>query len=311
MMIRTLKFFVALAVLLGLFVLIFPWFRNLENMNGQMAARGSGGKFIQLDNNINVHYVEKGTGKRNIILIHGFSSSVYTWKDVIGPLSRDYHVYALDLPGFGFSDKPRDNFTYDYENFAHTVRKFMDEKGIGKATVAGSSMGGGVAVKFAVLYPQRTDRVILVDSAGYARTEGHGPLDLLAKPLLGRFLFSLNSPAAMKVILQRTSFHDDNLVTDERAQAYFKPFRVDGAAQAARTTFKNISGASLAQDIKKINKPTLILWGANDELIPPIYAKSFNSDIKGSKLVMVPGCGHLPEEENPEAFVKAVLEFAP
>jgi pimeloyl-ACP methyl ester carboxylesterase len=306
---RAIQIILSLAVLLVLFVLLFPFFRrDLENMNGKMVA-GDDAQFVQLEDKSWIHYVERGSGDRNLILIHGFCSSTFTWNDVIGPLSEHFHVYALDLPGFGFSDKPRD-FDYDYENFAHAVRRFMDEKGIERATLAGNSMGGGVTAKFAALYPQRVDRVILVDSAGYPH-EGKGamPLKLLGAPLLGRFLFSLNSPGAMKIILQRTSFHDDAKVTDERARAYFDAFRVNGAGRAAKKTIVNIAASSLRDDIKKITAPTLIIWGENDELIPPEIAEDFHRDIKGSKLVVIPNCGHLPEEEKPEAFVAAVLEF--
>lgn len=306
---RAIKIIAAVVFLLAVFVLLFPFFRrDLENMNGKMAA-GDDAQFVQMPDKTWIHYVERGTGDENLILIHGFCSSTYTWKDTIGPLSEKYRVYAIDLPGFGFSDKPAD-FSYDYENFAHAVRRFMDAKGIKRASFAGNSMGGGVTVKFAALYPQRVDRVILVDSAGYPHHgQGAAPLKLLGMPVLGRFLFSLNAPAPMKIILQRTSFHDDSKVTDERAAAYFQPFLVNGASRAAQNAIKSIGGASLRNDVTKITAPALIVWGENDELIPPESAKQFHKDLKGSKLVMIPSCGHLPEEEKPEEFVSAVLDF--
>ena len=305
-----LRFFSALiffAVVIFLFMVGFPYFRDMERMNGQMAAKNSGGEFIQLADKTNIHYVQKGDKGPNLILIHGFCSSVYTWKDVMEPLARDMRVYALDMMGFGFSDKP-EKAEYSYGSFAKVVREFMDKKGIQTATIAGNSMGGGITVKFASMFPERTERIILVDSAGYAHKRVKG-LNLLSKPVLGKFLFSLNSPTAMRFILQQTSFHNDNRVTPERAQAYFQPFRTAGAAMAAGRAMESISTNSLEEDIKKINKPTLIIWGKNDVLIPFEYAKKFESDIKGSKLMAIPNCGHLSEEEKPDEVVAAIRDF--
>lgn len=296
-----------LVVALAGFVFIFPFFHNIEKMNGQMASRNSGGAFVRLDNGLNLHYLESGSGGNNIILLHGFCSSSYTWKQTIPALAGFMHVYAPDVMGFGFSDKPLDG-TYNYDKFADIVLQFMDKKGIKKATIAGSSMGGGVTVTFAAKYPERVDRVILVDSAGYPH-KGSGPLKLLGTPVFGTFLLSLNNPTVMGVVLKQTSFHDDAQVTTERMNAYFQPFRVHGAANAAGKTVNAIAGASLRDKIKKIDRPTLIVWGKEDALIPFDNARRFQSDIKDSELATIPQCGHLPQEERPEAFNRAVTQF--
>jgi pimeloyl-ACP methyl ester carboxylesterase len=286
-----------LIVALAGFVLIFPYFHNIENMNGQMAARNSGGAFLRLDNGINIHYLEKGSGDNNIILLHGFGSSTYTWKQTIPALSKFMHVYAPDMMGFGFSDKPLDG-TYTYDNFADIVLQFMDKKGIKKATIAGSSMGGGITLAFAAKYPERVERVILVDSAGYPHKNG-GPLKLLGAPVLGPFIFSLNNPNAMGLVLKQTSFYDDTQVTDVRKQAYFQPFRVHGAARAASKTVKAIAGTSLQDKIKKIDKPTLIVWGKEDALIPFDNARRFQRDIKDSELVPFHNAATCPRRKSP------------
>jgi pimeloyl-ACP methyl ester carboxylesterase len=296
---------IALAVLF-LFMLLVPCVRKIEKLDPKTAAGGEGA-FIQLGNKTNIHYIEKGAGDKNIILLHGFSSSVYTWKDNIDALAKTMHVYAIDMIGYGFSDKPA-GIEYTYDTFADTLLEFMDKKGIKTAALCGNSMGGGIAIRFAAKHPERVEKLILVDSAGY-KHKGTGAIALLGAPIIGRFLFSANSPSAMARIMKKLCFYDKSKVTPERVAAYYKTFRVKGAAMAASNTVREMKNNTLQDDITGIKKPTLIIWGDKDALIDPINATYFNSDIQGSKLVTIPKCGHMPQEEKPEEFNKAVIEF--
>ena len=115
-------------------------------------------------NGVNTHYVEAGAG-RPLILIHGLGASMVAWDKNIGFLSRFCHVYALDLPGHGDSDKPRD-IAYDTFSGAHFMAAFMDTIGVSKADVVGNSAGGHIAARLALTYPQRVGRLVLVDSGG-------------------------------------------------------------------------------------------------------------------------------------------------
>lgn len=303
---KTMVFMLFSFIAILLFLLLFPSVRNIENLDVRTAAGGEGA-FLRLNNGANLHYVEQGAGDENIILVHGFSSNIFTWHNVLPELSRHMHVFALDMIGFGFSDKPAD-FEYSYAGFANVLLEFMDKKGIGRATIVGNSMGGGIAAEFTALHPERVDNLILVDSAGYGMKKRQS-LEFLGMPLLGKFLFSMNSPAGMSIILKRAAFYDNSRVTRERAMEYFSPFRTEGAASAAMKTIKAIRKNPVSDNILRIRRPTLIVWGENDSLIPSSYAHKFHRDIKDSKLVLIPKCGHLPEEEKPKEFSKVVLDF--
>ncbi|MFH1539241.1 MAG: alpha/beta fold hydrolase [bacterium] len=288
------------------FVLVFPQLRKIETGAGRELAKE--GEFVALDGGLEMRYIEKGEGDP-LILIHGFSSSAYSWKDNIDALAEHAHVYAIDLPGFGFSDKPA-GFGYTYDDFAQSVGEFMDKMGIQSATLAGSSMGGAVCIRFTGLYAGRVDRLALVGSAGYPHEEGRNPLfAALMTPVVGPFLSSLNNARAMKAILKKTAFRDPAAVTNERAAAYFEPFRVKGARDAMLKTLDNALGTDMSGEIRRIDKKTLLVWGDSDALVPLKYGEAFERDIPDSRLEVFENCGHLPQEERPEEFNKALITF--
>ena len=140
-----------------------PW--NSQPLD-EWASKYANGKFIDLDGH-KTHYIEKGEGEP-IILIHGFFFDTYLWVNNIDALAEQFKVYALDLWGFGYST--REPLDFGYQLFSDQVLKFMDALGIERASIAGQSMGGGVAIWYCVQNRQRVNKLILVDSAG----EPHG-----------------------------------------------------------------------------------------------------------------------------------------
>jgi len=258
---------------------------------------------------VKVHYEEAGdTGAPVIILIHGFSSSTVTWKDCIPELSKQYHVFALDMPGWGFSDKPKD-FPYRPAGYAKTVLYFMDKKGIDKATLCGNSMGGEISLWVTITAPDKVSRLILVDSGGYPlktpsalkilNVPGVRPL---SKPFLGK--------GYLRMGLKQV-YYDDSKVTPELVELYDRPYRTAHAKDVPFWIFQREKSLNElgSQKISGIKVPTLIIWGENDPWIPIEDANRFHKDISGSTLVVIPKCGHVPEEEKPAEVVKAILDF--
>jgi len=265
-------------------------------------------RFAKVDG-VRIHYQEKGVGPP-LVLLHGFTSSTYSWKDVFEPLSRKFRVIALDLKGFGFSGKPDGDYTRRAQ--AVLVAHFLDQLKIEKAWIAGNSMGGEVALNFALQNPQRVSGLILIDSGGVA-VKGSGSLapGYLLVPVLGRVLtaLALTSDKLAREGLEK-SFYDDAKVTAERVAYYYLPLKTRGGQLAALRARTQSAQFPFEVELPKIAAPTLIIWGAEDELIPLEAGRRMNAVIKGSKLVIFEKCGHLPQEEVPARVVEEIAKFA-
>jgi pimeloyl-ACP methyl ester carboxylesterase len=263
--------------------------------------------FADIDG-IRIHYQDKGTGTP-LILVHGSASSTYSWKDVFEPLAQSYRVIAVDLKGFGFSSKPDGDYTRRTQ--AVLVAHLLDYLKIEKAWVAGNSMGGEVAVNLALQNPQRVAGLILIDSGG-VNVPGGGSLTpaYAQTPFVGPLLIAL-ALTSDKLVRQglEKSFYDDTKVTDERVAAYYRPLKTRGGQMAAFRTRAQSEQFPIEQELNKITSPVLLIWGAEDELIPIAAGHKMNSLIKGSKLVTLQSCGHVPQEEMPERVVDEMTKF--
>ena len=259
---------------------------------------------------VKVHYVEAGSPSAPpMMLVHGFATGWFMWKQVMPELAKDYHVFAIDLPGFGFSDKPKD-FPYEPDGYGKTLMNFMDQKGIQKAILVGNSMGGSLSLWLAMYHPERVSRLVLVDAGGY-------PMKLpvmlwiatiswirpIAKPLFGKWVIKL----MLKYI-----FSDDSKVTPELVEEYGQPFETENAKDVLFWMFKrnDISNfGELTKNIPNIKVPTLVIWGENDRVIPIEHAHNFNRDIKDSEMVIIPQCSHCPQVDKPAEFLRAITTF--
>lgn len=263
--------------------------------------------FADIDG-VRVHYQEKGSG-RPLVLLHGFTSSTYSWKDVFEPLSQSFRVIAVDLKGFGFSGKPEGDYSRRAQ--AVLVTRLLDHLQIEEAWLCGSSMGGEVALNAALLNPRRVAGLILIDSSG---VEVPGSTSLapsyLLIPVLGRLLtaLSLTSDRLVRQGLEE-SFYDRTKVTHERVANYYRPLKTRGGQLAALRARTQADQFPIEQDLGRIEKPTLMIWGAEDQLILLEAGRKMNTLIKDSKLLVLEHCGHLPQEEMPTKTVDAITKF--
>jgi pimeloyl-ACP methyl ester carboxylesterase len=263
--------------------------------------------FADIDG-VSVHYQEKGTGKP-LVLLHGFTSSTYSWKDVFEPLSQNFRVIAVDLKGFGFSGKPDGDYSRRAQ--ATLVGHLLDYLKIEKAWLCGNSMGGEIALNFALQNPQRVAGLILIDSAGVNVT-GSGSLAprYLLLPVVGRVLtaLALTSDKLVRQGLEK-SFYDQTKVTNERVAYYYRPLKTRGGQLAAVRARTQANEFPIEPELERISMPTLIIWGAQDALIPLAAGYKINKLIKESKLVIFDSCGHVPQEEMPARVVDEVTTF--
>jgi pimeloyl-ACP methyl ester carboxylesterase len=263
--------------------------------------------FADIDG-VRLHYQEKGTGAP-LVLIHGYTSSTYSWKDVFEPLSKTFRVIAVDLKGFGFSGKPDGDYSRRAQ--AVLVTHLLDHLKIEKAWLCGNSMGGEVALNVALANPQRVAGLILIDSAG-VEVPGRGSLapGYLLVPVVGRLLIALalRSDKLVREGLAK-SFYDQSKVTEDRVANYYRPLRTRGGQLAALRARTQWSMFPVEPDLGKINEPTLLLWGAQDQLIPLAAGRKLSSLIKDSKLVVFENCGHLPQEEMSARTIDELTQF--
>ncbi len=264
-------------------------------------------KFAEI-NGVKIHYQEKGEGTP-LILIHGYASSTYSWKDVFEPLSEKYRVIAIDLKGFGFSEKPDGDYTRRAQG--EIINGLLEYLKIEKAWIAGNSMGGETALNIALFHPEKVLGLILIDSAG-VKILGRESLApwYLQTPVVGQVLTSLalTSDFLVREGLKK-SFYDDSKISDERVNYYYQPLKTRNGQLAAREARMQYVLYPVEDKLDKIKVPTLLIWGAEDELIPLEAGKKMNSLIKDSKLVVFESCGHIPQEEVPEKVLSEMVNF--
>lgn len=255
-----------------------------------------------------LRYVRTGSGSA-VVLVHGFASSLYTWKDVIPALARHHEVIALDLPGFGGSELPRN---LSFEDLPRAVLGVMNELGLQRPALVGNSLGGATVALVAAWGPERVSRLALLDAAGFN-------LDPAAQPGLVRLTTSALAPALQllpgkRLLVEaglRQVFADDRLVTAERVSEYLAPLQRPGSLAALRSLGVSLARApsGFADALGGIAVPTLVIWGEQDRWMPLADADRFVAAIPGARKVVVPACGHLPQEEKPEEVARLLLEL--
>ncbi len=264
---------------------------------------------------IKINYYEAGQGPP-ILLLHGFAACAYTWRHLIPALAEQHRVFTLELKGFGLSDKPADGH-YALSDQADIVAGFIRQQNLHGLVVMGHSMGGGVALmtyfKLRNDDPPRLNKLMLIDSAGYPQklpwfiwmTKIPGLNPALAKLLSPRF--------AAALVLKKCYYHKE-AVTEEQIDTYAYYGSLPGAAAAVTQTAKQIVPGdqgieALLAQYKTIGVPVLIIWGREDEVVPLKVGRNFQRDIPDAQLVVLPHCGHIPLEEEPQATRQAVMEF--
>ncbi|MEK6299980.1 MAG: alpha/beta hydrolase [Acidobacteriota bacterium] len=247
-----------------------------------------------------IHYLEAGSGPA-VILVHGLGGDASNWAQTIGPLSQKYRVIVLDQIGFGKSDKPLIN--YRVGTLVDFLAGFYKELKLERASLVGNSLGGWTAAAFAIAHPEKVDRLVLVDAAGFAVT---GDLD--PKVLNG---LNPSTRDAVKQMLPLV-FHNTQMFASDAAVDLFFSRRV--TAGDGYTIQRFIDSIIRGEDVldKKlgaIKQPTLVLWGREDGLTPLAMGERFKKEINGSQLFIIEKCGHVPQLEKSAEFNTALMKF--
>ena len=264
---------------------------------------------------LKINYYEAGQGPP-VLLLHGFAACAYTWRFIIPPLAADHRVITMDLKGFGLSDKPAGG-NYAMADQAEMVADFIRRQDLQDLVIMGHSMGGGVALftyfKVREDRPERIKRLVLIDSAGYPQKMPWF-IRLAKVPGLNTGLSKLLSARFAAALVLKKCYYDKDKVTEEQIDTYAYYGSLPGAVAAVSQTAKQIVPKdqdieAITAQYKTIKAPVLVIWGKEDEVVPLEVGLKFKRDIPDSQLVVIPHCGHIPLEEEPQATQQAIMEF--
>ncbi len=259
-------------------------------------------KFINVMN-LKVRYAESGEGVNHILLIHGLGGSSESWINNIDVLGRYFHVFAPDLIGFGHSEKPE--IRYTMKIFANFLANFLDTIGIRKTNVIGSSLGGQIAAEFAIAYPNKVEKLVLISPAGIPPKSFKGTKELK------RYVKMFDAKSLEDIRKAVTPVDSDrSAITDQYVKSVYQYTMMEGAKQAFMSSLAGSASAPrLASRLNSIRAKTLVIWGKDDRLIPVKYCEAFITKMENCKLLLIERCGHRPHVEKPDLFNKVVIDF--
>lgn len=269
--------------------------------------------FVNVDG-ARVHYQEFGERTAPpMILIHGYTASVYVWKNAAPLLAEaGFRVIAIDLLGFGYSEKPA-WFDYTIQSQARMVSRFMNLLGIGRSIVVGSSYGGAVAATMTLDEPERVEKLVLVDAVINDDLKSHPILRLVSFRGIGEVItpFLSDSRALLRYRMHGTlAKANHHLINEERIESAIRPLNAADGHHSLLATSRNWSANHVQREANLINQPTLIIWGDQDTVIPVDDGFTLHREMLNSRFVILKNCGHVPQEEKSEIFADLVSEFA-
>jgi pimeloyl-ACP methyl ester carboxylesterase len=250
-------------------------------------------------NDLGIRVADRGEGNP-VIFLHGLGGSIESWSNNLDVISRGARTIALDLPGFGRSDKPRLSYTIGF--YTDFLIKFIKQVGLAKASIVGSSLGGHIACEVAIARPDLVDKLVLVSPAGAL------PRSFKASPALKRYVKVTASRSVEEV--KRALFAVDKKPVDESyARVVFERLSEPNAKESFLSALKGSAAAPRLQGrLGRISAPTLLIWGKEDIMIPARFVEPYLR-MKNCRVVMLERCGHRAHAERPEVFNALVSGF--
>lgn len=253
-------------------------------------------------NGYGVHIVERGSGPRVMLLIHGFGAGTFSWRELIPHFERDFRIVAVDLKGYGYSERDADAGLSASDQVT-MLKALLDRLGIERVVVAGHSMGGGIAQRFAAAHPEMVEAIIL--AASVTGDEGVGrprPPAWLVRP----FAPLIGALTASRLL--RLCYYDKSYLTPEVRAGYMGPFRVRGSLDGMLAMMRD-TAADPPIDSARITAPVLLLYGAHDRVVPLKSGQRIRERVPHARLVVVDRAAHNFIEERHEECAAAIREF--
>jgi pimeloyl-ACP methyl ester carboxylesterase len=250
-----------------------------------------------------------------LVLLHGDGDSPSVWQWVFPALAREHQVFAPSLPGHADTDKPRLDYSREY--MTQFTNRFLDALGLDRCALVGHSIGGLVAIRLALADPGRFPALVLLDSTGLG-WEVNPILAIEALPVVGEFA----------IAAARSPFGDTLRAISRLSQLFWRPDRAPAGWLAEQRRLATLSGfldASIAakravlgpwgqrevllDQLHRLTMPTLVMWGANDAVVPVVHARRAMRRLPHAELAVISECGHMAHVERPEEFLRALVPF--
>jgi len=296
---------------LGLAALIFG--------GGQVALAASNateGPFARLgppDAPVKLYAVERGEGPP-VLLIHGFGTNTFTWRRIAPDLARDHKVIAVDLKGFGRSDKPFDE-RYSAADQAELLTQLILERDLRNLTIIGHSYGGGIALLLALeadtRLKGRLSKLVLLDTIAYPQNI---PVffKMLDTPVVSQIGVRMAPPTLQIQLALRIAYFDNSKIGEDEIEAYAGPMKTAAGKHAIIYSARQI----MPDDVDEISAryatielPTLILWCDHDRVVPVGIGLKLSREMPNARFGLVNECGHMPQEEQPEQTMLQIRDF--
>lgn len=319
------KLAIVLGVLVVLLAIAFVVLRTPDTDAEAMRAKygGPDAQFAEGPGGMSVHYRDQGCRDcPAVVLVHGSNASLHTFEPLVAELAGRYRLVSYDQPGHGLTGPhPRDDYTA--RGMFEALEAVARATGVERFALAGNSMGGWVAWRYALERPQDVSGLILIDASGAPEPpDAEEPKLYLGARIMrnpvGRLLAQHITPRAMFERSLQDATADEAFVTPEMVDRYWELMRYPGNRRAAGLRAIRDREPAYGERLDEIRVPTLILWGGRDTVTPPYDAETFDARIPGSRAVVFDDVGHLPMEEAPErsaaaidAFLQEVLAEAP
>ena len=275
---------------------------------------GSDPSFAKTSEGLSVHYRDQGCQHcPAILLLHGSNSSLQTFEPLVRNLQDRYRLISYDQPGHGLTGPhPRDD--YSAQGMFEAIAAVVEATGIEQFAIAGNSMGGWVAWRYALARPEDVSALILIDASGApSAPNAEKPKLYLGARIMrwsvGRILGQLVTPRFVIRQSLLDSVADETAGTEEMVERYWELLRYPGNRRAAGLLALVDRETSFGNRLSEVTAPTLILWGAEDRVIPPHNAGTFQEMIPDSELQIFDGVGHLAMEEAPKRTARAIDQF--
>lgn len=264
---------------------------------------------------LNIRYLSAGNDDPALVLLHGVGDSAVDWSWVIPNLGTKHRVIAPDFPGSGDSAKPKRDYSLEF--LTQFLGDFLDTLEIQRVVLVGNSLGGLIALRFALLNPERVAALTLVDSMGFGQ---------LVNPALSNL--TLPWYGELAIAWSKTPLGAKQRAWSRAALLFANPWQVPNAWLAEQERLGLVPGfleANLSilrsqiyvlgqqqvvlKSLPQVQMPTLVVWGINDLVLPNYQAQDAVSRLKQGHLALIPNCGHLPQVERPNLFSNALNQF--
>jgi 2-hydroxy-6-oxonona-2,4-dienedioate hydrolase len=256
-------------------------------------------KFLQIDGH-EIRYLESGSSKNTLVLIHGLGASAERWSHVIPLFAEHFRVIVPDLIGFGYSDKPTVDYTPDF--FSEFLEKFFAASNITRPSIIGSSLGGQISAEYTSSHSEDVEKLILVSPAGMMK-ESTPALDAYIMAAL--YPNEVSAKNAFEMMEGSGKIIEENIIHE-----FIERMQLPNAKLAFMSTVLGLKNSdTIVSKLKSILAPTLIIWGGDDPVIPITYADDFVSSIQDCRFFRMDGCGHTPYVQDPPTFASKCLEF--